>query len=256
MQFLGVRCPSLVLAALCASIVVFATPSAAITESVGQEAQNKAWAARMVDLLKLSPAQQAALQGFIATSAKSTQLNGATAEQIRAMTMLDRFDYMAAHFAQVDGAAKAEADALHRFYASLSVDQRKQFDDATRPRQQNPSVAADVISAPAREEPDYSLPAHVEADWLIKPTAENISRAYPSQALREHLAGKVLLSCAVDEDGYLADCLVRSESPKDRGFGNAALEMTAYMRMQPATNYGVPVRGFVTLPLTFNPEEE
>ena len=41
--------------------------------------------------------------------------------------------------------------------------------------------------------------------------------------------------------------------PEGQGFGNAALEMTGYMRMYPATRYGVPVRGSVTMPVRFHP---
>lgn len=171
------------------------------------------------------------------------------------MSLLERLDYWAQHMTRVVASAQGDAASLRRFYESLTADQKAQFDEATRMNRMGPSVAGDVVESPPSKAPNYRLPARTEADWLIKPTAENISRVYPSAALEKYVAGKVILGCTADEDGYLKDCLVRSETPKDMGFGNAALEVTGYMRMQPATEYGVPVRGPVQVPLNFSPGE-
>jgi TonB family protein len=56
----------------------------------------------------------------------------------------------------------------------------------------------------------------------------------------------------VDEDGYLKDCNVTTETPVSQGFGNAALEMSAYMRFQPATRYGVPMSSDINVPIRFD----
>ena len=64
-----------------------------------------------------------------------------------------------------------------------------------------------------------------------------------------------MIVCVADEDGYVADCVVKGEEPAGMGFRNAALEATAYMRMTPATDYGVPVRSSVAAPLKFTPPE-
>lgn len=46
---------------------------------------------------------------------------------------------------------------------------------------------------------------------------------YPVRAVARDLAGDVVLSCAVLEDGLLDGCAVVSESPVDAGFGPAAV---------------------------------
>jgi TonB family protein len=216
---------------------------------------NEAWAASMASRLNLDASQQALLGAFTATSAKSAQLQGLSADQVRAMSLMETLDYWSQHMERVRTSAQADAASLRRFYGSLTADQKAQFDAATRPKRAGPTVAGDVVGSPTPDTPNYRMPAHTDADWLIKPTAENISRVYPSAAARDHVGGKVLLGCTADEDGYLSECAVLSETPKDLGFGNAALEVTAYMRMQPATNYGVPTRSPVRVPVAFTPEE-
>lgn len=226
-------------------------PQATLAQARPSADQNRIWATRMTDLLKLTPLQQAALLAFIATSAKSAQIMAASADQIRAMSLRERLDYWSAQTAKVQSSARADAEALHNFYASLSAQQRARFDEATRLHDTHTSIAADVVSSPEVDAPDYQLPAHTDPNWLVKPTAENIGRVYPFAAAQARIPGKALLHCAVDEDGYLTDCVVSSESPAGLGFGNAALETTAYMRMQPATNYGVPARSSVNVPVAF-----
>jgi TonB family protein len=231
-------------------------PQAAAAQAGPAGASNAAWAAKISSALKLNPSQQAALQDFLSASARSGLVTGASAEQVRAMSLLQRFDYWADQMATVAANDRSNAAALHRFYSTLSPEQQKLFDDATKGREPHMSVAADPMPLPGTEAPDYRLPSHKEADWLIKPTGENIARVYPSAAMKEHVPGQVILGCTADVDGYLSDCIVKSEEPKDRGFGNAALEVTAYMRMQPATDYGVPVRSQVNVPIRFQLDDE
>jgi TonB family protein len=238
------------LAAILVAAALVAPPSAGFAQGAPPAKQNQAWTAKMTSLLKLAPAQEAALKSFMEISATSADVNAPSAAQVRAMSLVEQFDSWAAQTVTIQSHAQADALALHRFYASLSPAQRERFDAATR-HDVTPNVAADVIPAPGLEEPDYKLPAHKDADWLVKPTAENIARVYPSAAMKAHITGKVILGCIVDEDGYLADCVVKSETPQGQGFGNAALEITAYMRMQPAMNYGVPAKGGVNLPIAF-----
>jgi len=206
----------------------------------------------MTSLLKLSPTQQAALKAFTETTALSAAMTAPSPNQIRAMTFVQQFDSWAAQAVEIETHARADAQALHSFYATLTPEQRAQFDAANAPHAPNPNVAADVASTTGRDKPDYRSPAHSDPDWLIKPTADNITRVYPYAAAQAHISGKVTLHCMVDVDGYLADCAVTSETPPGQGFGNAALEITAYMRMQPARDYGVAVRGEVYVPIAFN----
>jgi TonB family protein len=243
------------LAAIGVLLSLPALASAAGAQQRPPQYSNEASALSMASRLNLNPSQQALLRDFTATSARSAQLQGLSAEQLRALSLMQRLDYWSQHMTRVVASAQVDAASLRRFYGSLTTDQKAQFDAATRPNRGGPMIAGDVMESTARDTPDYKMPARIEADWLIKPMAENISRVYPSAAVQAHVAGKVVLRCTADEDGYLTDCLVLSETPKDFGFGNAALEVTGYMRMQPATEYGVPVRSTVRVPLTFSPEE-
>jgi len=90
---------------------------------------------------------------------------------------------------------------------------------------------------------------------MVKPRGDDVARVFPAAALKGKITGSALMTCAVDEDGYLADCVIDEETPAGMGFGNAALEVSAYMRMFPATNYGVPVRSTVTVPIKFVPDK-
>lgn len=213
-------------------------------------APNEAWAEHMARQLALSPAQREGLQGFVATMAQSGQISGVTEDQLRAMSLVQRFDEMSRLQDEAAASVRAGAAALHRFYDSLSPAQKAEFDRETELRT-HASVAADVQPGPSRERPDYRLPAYTEPDWLIKPSAKNIGRVYPSLARQQRIEGKVTLACSVDTDGYLSDCVVADETPAGHGFGNAALEVTGYMRMKPATAYGVPVTGHVRVPVNF-----
>jgi protein TonB len=44
-------------------------------------------------------------------------------------------------------------------------------------------------------------------------------------------------------DGSLSDCTVASEAPAGLGFGAAALQVAAIMKMNPWTKQGAPVDG-------------
>ncbi len=169
--------------------------------------------------------------------------------------MPQRLDYLADHIEADLTSARAGAQALRQFYSLLSPEQRQLFDEVTRPPVGGPGAAVDASPQPAPSAPNYGLPSHTNPTWMIKPRGEDLARVYPTAAWKAKVTGKVLMSCIADEDGYLADCVVQDENPKGMGFGNAALEISAYMRMVPATNYGVPVRSAVNMPITFTPRK-
>ena len=177
-----------------------------------------------------------------------------TADQFRAMTFPERAAYYADQLTADAAAMRARANAARHFYQMLTPDQRTEFDEAAAPKPQaEPHVAPDTRPLPPGPPPsNFTSPARTDPSWLVKPTADNISRVYPLAALRKRLNGEVLLQCTVDYDGYLFDCVVRQETPPDEGFGNAALEITAYMRMKPATKLGVPTASSVEVPVHFS----
>ena len=214
-------------------------------------ASRPTWAAWMADTLKLDARQLAAFGDYAAAlSDGSAQTPGVSADQFRAMTTPERYDYMAGHTAVDLKILTARSRAAHRFYDMLTDAQRKRFDAAVAPPGGGGAIA-DVVTQPQPDKPDYRLPSWTAPDWLVKPTADIISRLYPTAAQAGSTPGRAQITCTVDIDGYLTDCVVDFEDPKNLGFGNAALEMSAYFRMLPATTYGVPVPSTVTVPLNF-----
>ena len=236
-----------------ALLLLLLSPPAAMAQQQIPPQFNQEWAAGIAEKLKLDPAQHALLDEFVTTAARAALFPPISATELRAMSLLQSGDYWLRQQAAVLDSLQTDVASLRRFYNALSPDQQRLFDDATRGPAQSSTVAADAVTSRKNRSPDYKLPARTEPGWLVKPSAENISRVYPSAAVRNRVAGKALLACIADEDGYLTECTVRSETPEGMGFGNAALEITGYMRMNPATVYGVPVRSQLQIPVDFAP---
>jgi hypothetical protein len=53
---------------------------------------------------------------------------------------------------------------------------------------------------------------------------------YPLEAERLNLPGFALIECAVDDEGWLEDCLIVTEEPMGQGFGEAAMKMAPGFR--------------------------
>ncbi len=94
--------------------------------------------------------------------------------------------------------------------------------------------------------------------WLVTPTPEQFQDHYPRRAWREDVEGKATLQCRVGVDTLLHDCQVLEETPAGFGFGEAAVAMSAEMRMSPRTIDGRPDGGAVVrVPIVFKlPEED
>jgi TonB family protein len=211
-----------------------------------------AWSAWVTDNLHLSADQQAGLKTYVAdVYARGAMKPALSADDYHALSFPQRLDLEAANLSSDVIAIRARADAARRFYATLTQAQQKQFDDVMDPPRGRPGIAPDATPLAAAVAKNYALPSHTDPDWLVRPSADDMSRVYPTAADQKQIPGKVRLQCAVDVDGFLADCEVKEETPTDMGFGNAALETTAYMRMKPATDFGVPVRGSVIVTLNF-----
>lgn len=108
-----------------------------------------------------------------------------------------------------------------------------------------------AVAAHAGEMPDENQPGYVPADWLTKPTQQDLMSVWPKAALRTGEGGKVRLQCIVTAHGDLNSCKVLEEKPAGEGFGGAALALTSQMHMKPATLNGKPVDSEVRIPVVF-----
>src|SRR3954463_9990608 len=87
------------------------------------------------------------------------------------------------------------------------------------------------------------------ADWLKRPSMQDLMIVMPGAAGRNGQGGKAVLDCTVTLQGALRDCKVASESPAGMGFGHAAVTLSAQLMMRPALKGGVTVESQVRIPV-------
>jgi beta-lactamase regulating signal transducer with metallopeptidase domain len=98
--------------------------------------------------------------------------------------------------------------------------------------------------------------------WLKKPTAEDLVRLYPADAVAKDLTADVLMACKVDADGRLNGCDIKRvdvsgahvpDNPADDpGFGAATLELAKFFQMEPVSAAGQPTAGTeIRIPVRF-----
>jgi protein TonB len=104
---------------------------------------------------------------------------------------------------------------------------------------------------PAPEAPAVNEPVVVTNPvWIERP--RNPERFYPREAFMQGVAGEVVLECDVDVGGRLT-CVVASETPAGRGFGDAALRIASAHLMRPAMRNGAPAPGRYRMVVPFSP---
>lgn len=98
------------------------------------------------------------------------------------------------------------------------------------------AAAVAAASAPAK-------PVETPADWLRKPSLDDMMTVWPLEALKRGQSGKGVIDCEVSAHGALVDCEVVSEEPAGSNFGRAAKALAPQFLMKPATKDGKPVSG-------------
>jgi TonB family protein len=96
-----------------------------------------------------------------------------------------------------------------------------------------------AAAPPQRPPPsNEDLPA-----WSHTPSADDMTAAYPPEALKVNLAGSATLECSVGPTGGLAECVVVNENPGQFGFGAAALAIAPKFTMPMKSPSGASMVG-------------
>ena len=104
-------------------------------------------------------------------------------------------------------------------------------------------------------QPPPSLPPPAAAPalaWIRKPTLDEVRAVYPPALAAQGVGGTGVIACLVQPDQTLTACQVLAETPKETGFGEAALALTPLMRVQAQAKPGAPLPG-VSVPIRFDP---
>lgn len=125
--------------------------------------------------------------------------------------------------------------------------------EASQPQSEQGPVHLTAEPSEAASGPTERSAVILKPDWVRKPTADQVSRAYPDRALRRGVSGEVMLTCEVTASGAVRSCAVLVETPEDYGFGAAALRLSRYFQLRPLMEDGRPTgKGVVSIPVRFN----
>lgn len=106
------------------------------------------------------------------------------------------------------------------------------------------AVAADPSPAPpppgASAAPGCPSPVNKDAvayiknpKWLHHPSGDDVSSVYPAHEQRLHNSDRVVLDCAIADDGTLQSCDVVDDKRPNVGFDKAALKLVKLFKMSP-----------------------
>jgi len=108
------------------------------------------------------------------------------------------------------------------------------------------------VTSPAAPSWDDYLPRHkitVEPKFNERELLADL--VYPPIAQRSGIEGRVIVELFVDRYGLVQQVLIMQETPKDRGFGEAAVKVFTGRRGTPAYANGEPVSAHFRYPISF-----
>jgi TonB family protein len=144
----------------------------------------------------------------------------------------------------------------------------------TKPASSPPGSQADSSSATRSTKPAATAPASIQQGFDLKSQADksavktgdlvpltgdvirpvlqkDVTPDKPAIATRLRRSGRVILRILIDESGNVIDAKVVNETPKNLGFGDAAMDAAMKRKYTPATKDNVRVKVWETLVFTF-----
>ena len=112
------------------------------------------------------------------------------------------------------------------------------------------SLLALVLAAQdaAPPEPEFGRP-----EWVAKPTAADLTDAYPVSAYETGQGGTVTMICRATASGDLDRCEVIKDTNPDAGFAKPSLKLTRLYKMKAIGPDGAPVTGrLVRIPVIWS----
>lgn len=85
-------------------------------------------------------------------------------------------------------------------------------------------------------------PAIEQPQWAQVPSAEEMTAKAPARG-EARRAARVTLRCWSNAEGALQRCSVRSETPRDSGFGEAALALAPLYKLKTPQDDNIPLNG-------------
>jgi TonB family protein len=121
---------------------------------------------------------------------------------------------------------------------------------------QSPAAATTVSPVTVQPSPKNGSPpaATIEVPSDASAMGEWAS-VWPEAAYSEHIGGYVLLRCNIDRHGLAERCEVVSETPPNKGFGAAALELRPTFKVKPAMGADGPIDAVVNIAVNFKSPE-
>ncbi len=124
------------------------------------------------------------------------------------------------------------------------------FAAAAQPEPQPGKTVSPVTVSPAPDKGPIAATIDVAGD--DESAGRDFVAVWPAKAYQAATDGHVTLSCKIDIHGLAEWCEVAAESPKNQGFGKAALELRPTFKLKPATGAdGAPVNAMMALNITF-----